>query len=53
MKKTDSKAVLVRLPMSLMKKLDASAKKQARPRVAEIRLRLAGSFSKNKAERAT
>lgn len=49
MKKTDDKQVLIRLPVPLVKRLDAAAKKQQRSRTAEIRIRLAESLAARKA----
>lgn len=44
MAKIEDKQVLVRLPVTLVKRLDGEAKKQDRTRAAEIRIRLADSL---------
>ncbi|MDP1530297.1 MAG: hypothetical protein Q8M05_13025 [Rhodoferax sp.] len=51
--KIESKAVLIRLPAPLLKKVDAAAKEQRRSRTAEVCLRLAASMkaSRTKAEK--
>ena len=46
MKTTEDKQVLVRIPEKLLKRLNTEAKRQQRPRAAEIRLRLADSFKR-------
>ncbi len=49
MKKPEAKNILVRVPLPLLKKLDASAKRQHRSRTAEVRLRLEESLKKQEA----
>jgi len=50
MKKPEAKNILVRVPLPLLKKLDASAKRQHRSRTAEVRLRLEESLKKQEAQ---
>lgn len=48
--KVESKAVLIRLPAPLLKKVDAAAKEQRRSRTAEVCLRLAASMKTTRAK---
>lgn len=48
--KNESKAVLIRLPAPLLKKVDAAAKEQRRSRTAEVCLRLAASMKTTRAK---
>jgi predicted DNA-binding protein len=45
-KKAEAKNILVRVPVPLLKRLDAAAKRQQRSRAAEVRVRLEDSLRK-------
>jgi hypothetical protein len=46
MKKAEAKNILVRVPIPLLRKLDAAAKRQHRSRTAEVRVRLEESLKR-------
>lgn len=48
MKKSETKQVLIRVPVPLLKKVDAAAKAQQRSRTAEVCRRLEQSLSSKK-----
>ena len=52
MKKTESKQVLIRVPVPLLKRLDAAAEAQRRSRAAEVCLRLEVSLKQVKTAKA-
>ena len=50
MKKPESKQVLIRVPTTLLKKVDAAAKQQSRSRTATACLLLAAGLKSHKSE---
>lgn len=50
MKKPDAKNILIRVPVPLLKRIDAAARAQSRSRTAEVCVRLAESLKAKKSE---
>lgn len=51
MPKTEFKSILIRVPVPLLKRLDAAARTQQRSRTKEVCVRLAASLKAAKPER--